>query len=65
MTCISRDRTVAVEKLLSVILEQSLTDLEHALPGSLQVLRLAAAIPPDHSLALAGGTDQTDQSGGV
>lgn len=47
MTCISRDRTVAVEKLLSVILEQSLTDLEHALPGSLQVLRLAAAIPPD------------------
>ena len=35
------------EKLLSVILEQSLTDLEHTLPGSLQVLRLAAAIPPD------------------
>ena len=30
-----------------MILEQSLTDLEHALPGSLQVLRLAAAIPPD------------------
>ena len=47
MTCISRDRTVAVEKLLSVILDQSLTDLEHTLPGSLQVLRLAAAIPPD------------------
>lgn len=35
------------EKLLSVILDQSLTDLEHALPGSLQVLRLAAAMPPD------------------
>ena len=47
MTCISRDRTVAVEKLLSVILDQSLTDLEHTLPGSLQVLRLAAAMPPD------------------
>ena len=35
------------EKLLSVILDQSLTDLEHTLPGSLQVLRLAAAMPPD------------------
>ena len=35
------------EKLLSVILDQSLTDLEHILPGSLQVIRLAAAIPPD------------------
>ena len=35
------------EKLLSVILEQSLTDLEHTLPGSLQVLRLAAAMLPD------------------
>jgi len=35
------------EKLLLVILDQSLTDLEHTLPGSLQVLRLAAAMPPD------------------
>ena len=35
------------EKLLSVILEQSLSDLEHTLPGSLQVLRLAATMPPD------------------
>ena len=35
------------EKLLSVILDQSLTDLEHTLPGSCQVLRLAAAMPPD------------------
>ena len=35
------------EKLLSVILDQSLTDLEHTLPGSLQVLRLAAAMPPE------------------
>ena len=35
------------EKLLSVILDQSLTDLEQTLPGSLPVLRLAAAMPPD------------------
>ena len=35
------------EKLLSVILDQSLTDLEQTLPSSLPVLRLAAAMPPD------------------
>ena len=43
----SKTRMEHREKLLSVILEQSLTDLEHTLPGSLQVLRLAAAMPPD------------------
>ena len=43
----SKTRIEHREKLLSVILEQSLTDLEHTLPGSLQVLRLAAAMPPD------------------
>ena len=43
----SKTRIEHREKLLSVILDQSLTDLEHTLPGSLQVLRLAAAIPPD------------------
>jgi len=43
----SKTRIEHREKLLSVILDQSLTDLEHTLPGSLQVLRLAAAMPPD------------------
>ena len=43
----SKTRIEHREKLLSVILEQSLTDLEHTLPGSLQVLRLAAVMPPD------------------
>ena len=43
----SKTRMEHREKLLSVILDQSLTDLEHTLPGSLQVLRLAAAMPPD------------------
>ena len=43
----SKARIEHREKLLSVILDQSLTDLEHTLPGSLQVLRLAAAMPPD------------------
>ena len=43
----SKTRIEHREKLLSVILDQSLTDLEHALPGSLQVLRLAAAMPPE------------------
>jgi len=43
----SKTRIEHREKLLSVILEQSLTDLEHTLPGSLEVLRLAAAMPPD------------------
>ena len=43
----SRTRIEHREKLLSVILDQSLTDLEHTLPGSLQVLRLAAAMPSD------------------
>ena len=35
------------EKLTSVTLDQSLTDLENTLPGALQVLQLAAAMPPD------------------
>ena len=35
------------EKLASVTLDQSLTDLENTLPGALQVLQLAAAMPPD------------------
>lgn len=43
----SKTRIEHREKLLSVILDQSLTDLEHTLPGSLRVLRLAAAMPPD------------------
>ena len=43
----SKTRIEHREKLLSVILDQSLTDLEHALPGSLQVLQLAAAMPPE------------------
>jgi len=43
----SKTRIEHREKLLSVILDQSLTDLEHTLPGSLQVLRLAAVMPPD------------------
>ena len=43
----SKTRIEHREKLLSVILDQSLTDLEHTLPGSCQVLRLAAAMPPD------------------
>ena len=43
----SKTRIEHREKLLSVILDQSLSDLEHTLPGSLQVLRLAAAMPPD------------------
>ena len=43
----SKTRIEHREKLLSVILDQSLTDLEHTLPGSLQVLRLAAAMPPE------------------
>ena len=43
----SRTRIEHREKLLSVILDQSLTDLEHTLPGSLRVLRLAAAMPSD------------------
>ena len=43
----SKTRIEHREKLLSVILDQSLTDLEHTLPGSLRVLRLAAVMPPD------------------
>mgnify|MGYP000953830643 FL=1 len=43
----SKTRIEHREKLLSVILDQSLTDLEHTLPGSLQVLRLAAVMPPE------------------
>ena len=43
----SKTRIEHREKLLSVILDQSLTDLERTFPGSLQVLRLAAAMPPD------------------
>ncbi|WP_314814968.1 TIR domain-containing protein [Arachnia propionica] len=43
----SKTRIEHREKLLSVILDQSLTDLEHTLPGSLRVLRLAAAMPPE------------------
>ena len=35
------------EKLTSVTLDRSLTDLENTLPGALQVLQLAAAMPPD------------------
>lgn len=43
----SKARIEHREKLLSVILDQSLADLEHTLPDSLQVLRLAAVMPPD------------------